>query len=426
MALPPISVDADASVRTAKRLWRLWAVILAGEAIFVLPFVIPRLFRPTLLRHWDLDHTTLNVAMSLYGIVAAAAYLLGGPLADRFPPRRLMVIALMATAAIGSAMLSRPGPITLAIVYAGFGLTTILLFWSAMIRVTHDIGGPGHRGVSFGILDAGRGLFAVLLAAAMVEILAFVADGSAVEAIIALGVAVVMTAAIAVGWTLGPSALSRNRLDAPEKRFEWRQIRTVCSRPAVWLQGGVLLFAYIGYKAIDYVGSFATDVHGLDEVAAARLTQTVFWIRPAAALAAGFWSDRQNGFGLLAVFFFVMAASAGWLAVGATASWTFAVLLCSVGTLGASVYAMRAVYFAIFDALDVEPRHVGTAAGIVSTVGFLPDIFFGPLAGYWIDNHPAATGYRDLFAAVAAAGMAGMLISLTQLRNRRPSFPTPN
>ena len=411
---------------TAKRLWRLWAVIVAGEAIFVLPFVIPRLFRPTLLRHWDLDHTTLNLAMSLYGIVAAAAYFLGGPLADRYPPRRLMVIALLATAAIGLGMLSTPGPITLGWVYAGFGMTTILLFWAAMIRVTHDIGGRGHRGASFGILDAGRGLFAVLLAAAMVEILTIVADEFAVKAIIALGVSVVVAAAIAVGCTLRQPARVTNHLDAPEQPFRLGQVATVCSQPAVWLQGGVLLFAYVGYKTIDYFGSFATEVHGLDEVTAARLTQIVFWLRPLAALAAGIGSDRRGGFGILAGLFFVMAAAAAWLMIGATSSWTFAMLLCSVGAIAAAVYAMRAVYFAVFDSLDVKPRHVGTAAGIVSTVGFLPDIFFGPVAGYLIDNHPGPTGYRYLFATVAVCGIAGMAISLWQLRSRRPSFPTPD
>ena len=63
------------------------ALIIAGESVFLLPFVMARVFRPTLLEVFDLTNLELGTAYSVYGIVAMAAYFFGGPLADRFPAR---------------------------------------------------------------------------------------------------------------------------------------------------------------------------------------------------------------------------------------------------------------------------------------------------------------------------------------------------
>lgn len=68
----------------------LIALILAGETIFFLPFVLARIFRPTLLMVFDISNTELGSWFSVYGIVALISYFFGGLLADRFPARNLM------------------------------------------------------------------------------------------------------------------------------------------------------------------------------------------------------------------------------------------------------------------------------------------------------------------------------------------------
>jgi predicted MFS family arabinose efflux permease len=77
---------------------RILLLILSGEAIFLLPFVLARVFRPTFLAVFELSNTQLGSCYSLYGIVALICYLLGGTVADRFPPRKLMALALFLTA----------------------------------------------------------------------------------------------------------------------------------------------------------------------------------------------------------------------------------------------------------------------------------------------------------------------------------------
>jgi len=68
-------------------------LIVIGEVVFFLPFVLPRIFRPTLLEVFGLTNFELGLAFSVYGTIAVLAYLPGGPLADWFSARKLMTLS---------------------------------------------------------------------------------------------------------------------------------------------------------------------------------------------------------------------------------------------------------------------------------------------------------------------------------------------
>ena len=88
---------------------------------------------------------------------------MGGRLADRFPARNLMSIALWMTSLGGFVMASLPSSLVMKILYVFWGFTTILIFWAAMIRATREWGGPGFQGRAFGWLEGGRGGTAALI-----------------------------------------------------------------------------------------------------------------------------------------------------------------------------------------------------------------------------------------------------------------------
>ncbi len=146
-----------------RRISTLVILIIAGEAIFFLPFVMARIFRPTLLAFFDISNTELGRWFSIYGVVAMISYLFGGTLADRFSARNLMAAALWSTASGGFLMALIPEPGMMRILYAAWGFTTICLFWAAMIRATREWGGANFQGRAFGWLEGGRGAVAALL-----------------------------------------------------------------------------------------------------------------------------------------------------------------------------------------------------------------------------------------------------------------------
>ena len=84
-------------------------LVLAGEAVYALPFHVARFFRPTVLEAFGLSNTELGIAQAVYGVVAMLAYFPGGLLADRFPARTLIALSLWSTAAGGLYMATMPG-----------------------------------------------------------------------------------------------------------------------------------------------------------------------------------------------------------------------------------------------------------------------------------------------------------------------------
>ena len=151
----------------------LLALIISGEAIFILPFVLARVFRPTVLEVFDLSNLELGFIFSVYGIVAFFAYVLGGPLADKYNARMLIVIALISTSVGGLFLASIPSYTGMKFLFGFWGMTTILLFWAALIRATRELGGEKFQGIAFGFLDGGRGLVSALIGTMTVVVFAY-------------------------------------------------------------------------------------------------------------------------------------------------------------------------------------------------------------------------------------------------------------
>ncbi len=398
------------------------ALVVAGEAIFGLPFLVARVFRPTLLDVFGITNLQLGTAFSAYGVVAMLAYFPGGTLADRFSARKMMTVALLVTALGGAWYATAPGLVGLRILFGFWGLTTILLFWAAMIRATRDWGGSSGQGAAFGILDGGRGLLAAVLASVTVAVFGALLPedaaaatleqrAAALKQVIWIFMGMTLVAAWLV-WVCVPGEESEASSPRGEKKLSWSKVGSVLKNPAVWLQGMIVVTAYTGYKGMDDLSLFARDVYGFDDVRAAGVSAVSFWVRPFAALAAGLVGDKVGGPRTILGCFLLMFVGDSFVALGLldpTAPW---MLFTMVVAIGAAVFGLRGLYFAIFDEAGVSAALTGTAVGLVSVVGYTPDIFMGPLNGYLTDTYPGALGHRYFFGALAGFAFLGLCCTL--------------
>ena len=140
------------------------ALIIAGEAIFLLPFILMRVFKPVIREAFLISDAQIGGAQALYGITAVVSYFFGGFVADKWDARKLLSISLILTAFGGFFMIMIPSVFTLKILYAFWGISTIFLFWAALIKATRQWGNKNNQGLSFGLLDGGRGFFAATIA----------------------------------------------------------------------------------------------------------------------------------------------------------------------------------------------------------------------------------------------------------------------
>lgn len=328
-----------------------------------------------------------------------------------------MSFSLFITAIGGVFMSSIPSLLGLTFLYGFWGITTILLFWAAFIKATRAYGGATTQGFAFGSIDAGRGLFAAILASLGVYLFDYFipVDASiasrdqlstALSGIILIFSTITLLTSLLVCVVI-PSG--SNQVEEKHNKISLEGLRTVIKNKAVWLNALIVLCAYVGYKCTDDFSLYASDVLGYNDVDAAHIGTISFWLRPVGALAAGLLSDRLSHSKMIRYCFIVMLvggvliASNGFTSVESI----FVVLTLAVTSLG--IYGLRGLYFALLEDNNIPFVFTGSAAGFISFIGYTPDVFFGPLMGLILDNSPGADGHQQLFLVVAGFALLGLL-----------------
>ncbi len=398
----------------------LMLVILAGESVFILPFVLSRVFRPTVLDAFGLDNVELGLCFSVYGVVALVSYLFGGPLADKFPPRKLIAVALWMTALGGLVYATFPSYTVLKILYGYWGFTTIFLFWAPMIKATRVWGGSTSQGKAFGFLDGGRGLVGALFGTMGVLIFSLfitseIAAASISESRAAFRYVILVSAGIVA--IVGLLVWFFMKLDSKVEKeiildkITISQIKEVMRLPSVWLLMIIILCAYVGYKITDVFSLYAQDVMLYDQVQSAQVGTFLLFIRPVIGVFIGILADRtQTTFWLMisfvVAFFGALLFATGLVSASATTLFFISILIVATG-----VYAARSLYFAVMQRGQIPLLLTGTAVGLISLIGYTPDIFAGPAMGYLLDNSPGVEGHQHVFWMLALFSFIGCITS---------------
>lgn len=408
-------------------------LILAGEAIYALPFHVTRFFRPTVLEVFDLSNTELGTAQAVYGVVAMLAYFPGGPLADRFPARKLLAWSLWTTAVGGLYMATMPDFRGAMMIWGFFGFTTILLFWAALIRATREWGGHDEQGRAFGFLEGGRGALAAFLATLGAALFGLMfpegysnaspeGKRQALSLIIYGYTAVTAATGVYVWFVLSdghPSGQPNLEEWNPARESTWSHIMRVFRMPSVWLTSIIVVCAYVGYKGFDNYSLFAVEAYGMSEVEAAGVAAIGAWMRPLAAVAAGFLGDRFIVSRMTVLCFAVLLASQLFFAIHTPQPGVVWFLLGNILIGSSAIFGIRSLYFALLEESKVPAAVTGTAVGLVSVIGYTPDIFVSYTGGVLLDNSPGFTGHQHYFYFLAFFAAIGLIVSYTLMRRLR-------
>ncbi|WP_318309014.1 MFS transporter [Flagellimonas crocea] len=414
-------------MKEAKPSWfYLFLLILSGEAIFILPFVFPRVFRPTVLDVLELENVELGLCFSVYGLVAMVSYVLGGPLADKYQPRKLIAIALWMTALGGFVFAQYPDMWVLQMVYGWWGFTTIFLFWAAMIKATRIWGGTNSQGKAFGFLDGGRGLTGGLFSLLGVVVFSFflsespeVADlndrKEAFTYVIYSASIIIILIGILV-WFFMKTDVDEEKVIL--EHISWQDIKQVLKLPSVWLLMVIILCGYVGYKITDIISQYAEEVMLYNQVESAKVGTLLQFLRPTVGILFGLIADRLKITWLLVVSFMLALVGGLLFASGVIAPTTTLLFFLSVVIIAAGVYGIRALYFGVMHVGKIPLVLTGTAVGLISLVGYTPDVFAGPAYGMLLDAHPGEEiGHQNVFWMLSAFALVGGVAAFIYHRN---------
>lgn len=396
----------------------LFSLILAGEMIFCLPFHLTRFFRTSFLDVFSLSNTSLGDAFAFYGVMAMICYFPGGVLADKIPTKKLIFFSLIATSLGGFFLLSIPNEFELSLLYGYWGITTILFFWAALIKATKLWGGDFSQGKAFGILEGGRGLAAAIFSSVALMLFSFQLETSyffiendkktlALQLVIFFYSFSLMMIAFLTYFVLP----NEDKNQKPTELKKYKKITPIFS-PRVWLMSGVIICAYCGFKSLDNITLYLHKGLGWSEIDALTFSSLLSYLRPIAAITFGIIVDKLSP-SIIVIFLFFISVITNLFLSNLTPGTSFTwLILVNIIFIFLSIYALRGIYFSLLKQIKIPNNQTGIAVGIVSVIGYTPDVFFAPLTGRLLDASPGITGYQSFYFSVFIISILGLLISL--------------
>ena len=385
-------------------------LMLAGESIYMLPYM-RKTFQTSMESVFQLSSTDVGLLNSIFGVLALICYFPSGWIADRFSIRSLLTVSLMATGLGGGMMFLFSSFYELLAIHAFWGVTSILTFWSALIKATRNWGSSKEQGKSFGLLDAGRGAVAAILASLATLLFAYSDSTRAgLYGVIALYSAAPFLSGILL-WYVLPRERENENPGSTEKS-ERPDLKKILGQPAVWNLAGIVFCAYLLYLGSYELPAFAEKGYDRTKTFGATLGTVRDWMRPIAAITAGLVADRFLASRTVATIFGILVLTFASMALFSPSFLGQSILWVQVILIGLAVFGLRGVYFAILQEVRIPQAWTGTVVGIVSFIGFTPDLFGHLLSGWFVDHFEGVLGYRYYFALMAIVALSGLILSL--------------
>jgi len=396
-------------------------LILSGELIFLLPYILARVFRPTFLEVFNLNNFQLGSLFSVYGTIALFSYVYGGAISDKFQPKKLVSASLFFTALGGLVLATYPSYLILKILYGYWGFTTVFLFWGAIIKATRIWGGSKNQGEAFSFLDGGRGLVAASMGSLGLLIFSFfltndIASTNLIERKEAFRYVILFSSFMVflIGFLVF-FFMENNQKDEMiniSSLNSYSNIKRVLKIKSVWLIMIIIISSYVGYKVTDIYSLYASEVMLFDHVQAANIGALQLYLRPLVCIMIALLVDyRRYIYWIIIGYILILIGSIifafGIIELNMNFVFFFSLVIVASGT-----YAVRALYFSIMQEGRIPLVITGTAVGLISVVGYTPDIWVSPIIGYFLDRYPGLLGHQYVFMILVLFSILGLLASI--------------
>ena len=400
--------------KMARNFWAIIIVAFGGAIIYGLPYFRYDYY-DAYLEVYNLTDTQMGVFGSILGVFGMISYLFGGIVSDRFSTRTILTVSLIGTGLGGFVHLLPLNFTALVCLYAFWGVSSLFAFWPCCIKAVRILSGTGDQGKAFGFFEGGRGIGAGLMATGAV--FAFkIGAGQMDDQVAGMRYAIIFYSVLTI--LMGVLVFFTVKEEKMEKsdRVTFKGIGELLRMPAVWIIGFVTFCNYVFTLSMYYFTPYLTEILGATVTFAAALAASKRWFSLLGNVGGGIVTDKVGTGRMLLISFIVMAVgTVGMLLLPQNSGsiMIFTVLFVIVYIFYNVNYAMT---WAMMDEGAIPERLSGSAAGLISTIGYLPEIFCSLLAGIMIDQNPGWEGYRNYFGFVTAMLVIGAVLVMIWIK----------
>jgi len=391
-----------------KRYLNLLAISIGGGVIFRLAYLRDVFYDP-LQEALGVSNTQMGLLITFLAITSFVSYLPAGWLVDLVPVKYLIPAGLILTGILGFVEATYPPFIVILIIQMGYGLTTTLLFWDAMIKGTRIAAeGVGDHGRMFGLLEGLRGVVGTL--ASFGALYFFNAFGEGPEGLqkTIIFYSVVM---VVIG-VLCFFLIDKNEVEGTvDAKGAMKGLLSVVKMPKVWLAGGIVFFGYAFYNGLSFMSPMLTEMFGMSATTASAVSIIrQYAIGIFAAPLGGIIADKMgsrigflkncilSGAVVTAVFLFI-PYSKSTLMIGIIVMMLVAVFM----------FMMRGTYYSTTNEIGISITAAGAAAGVLSLLGNFPDFYIFTLYGNMLDRFSGAAGYKAVLVLMILHALGAVI-----------------
>ncbi len=360
--------------------------------------------------------TDLGMLMSAYAWTALICYLPSGIVADRVRVRTLAWVGFSTTALLTAWFAFFPSFTTLLGLFIAMGITTILIWWGIRFKLVRLISTEDNYSRNIGISYGFYGLAGLLLGLVNAWIVTNLFLNNPIMPMRAL--LLILAALIFILGVLSFLFIPRfeGEIGSAEGGFNVKQLASVLTNPVVWLAALTLFFVYFFYTGVNQTTGYLTEVLG----ASIGVVSVIGVIRTygVSLLSAPFFGAVATKVGSPST---VIAVGSVTAALGLAA---FAFMPASSSlVIVAAVVAILLGFVAngVFGICSSQltegkvPLNIfGTATGLLSVVGFLPDTFSYIWFGKIRDANQAnpEVAFNQIFLILAGSAVIAALCAI--------------
>ena len=410
-------------MKLAKKMLGVLACGFLYSSMYLLPY-IKYIFYDAVVEATGFTNTQIGFSLTVYMIGSTISTLPSGWIADKFDPKKLLLLSGSAHVLFSllALIFIRSYPMTL-VAFFLMGISGVLCFWSPVFKAVSMAGTEEEQGRFYGWFESFNGIGSMLMNFGALWVFGRVTGGS-VAALKAVYIFYICSSFVSTLMVLFLYHKDENAVETknePKAKVTTREILSVLKMPRVWLFSLMVFGIYGFYAGSSYLTPYFSTVLGVSVVFSGSLaTLKNYGTRFVGAPIAGMICDKIGRLKFMAiagaltlvlmVAFMMMPASGSVLV-------PIMILMFALALVNVS---MKGTMFSALDEVGVDQRVNGMAIAVASILGFnVPDLILHPIFGAVLDAHEPVAAYKIIFGVLFALLATAFLTSLVLMALRK-------
>ena len=360
------------------------------------------------------SNADLGMMVSMYGIAAVVCYLPSGIVADKFRMRTLATVGFVGTAALTFVYAALPSLVVCYIIFLGMGVTSILIWWGTRYKVIRLCCEENEYSQKIGISYSIYGLAGLVVGLVNTAIVASFADAVTGVRVMIVFLGAILLIMGVLSYILIPDF--KGEISQNSGLFDLKDAVEAFKWPGVIWAALTMFFVYSVYQGATYTTPYMTQAFGADDtlVNVIGLIRT-YGIGLLAGPVVGWLATKIKSASKAMVICFLLSIGLliGFIIMPTTAG--VAVVASMVVLFGFTTYGAFSIGSSPLSEIKMPMRIFGTATGLLSVIGFMPDMFIHAWYGSMIDAK-GLDAYPQIFGIETALAVIGIFCLAMLLR----------